>query len=127
MAYNLGGAIGAFGWVWLASKKSNLFAANLASFLALPMLIVYLLLIEHDWAKYLLFIGGICGLGGFPLLVSIARHAVGGTLGLRMGFVVGGTWGIAAIVMMLLGPVAEATSYSSPPTRWAATVTGRTC
>jgi FSR family fosmidomycin resistance protein-like MFS transporter len=112
MAYNLGGAIGAFGWAWLASKRSNLYAANLASFLALPILIVYLLLIENDWAKYILFIGGFCGLGGFPLLVTVARHAVGGSLGLRMGFVVGGTWGIAAIIMMLLGPLAEAKSVS---------------
>jgi MFS family permease len=112
MAYNLGGAAGAFGWAWLASKKSNLYAANLASFLALPILIVYLLLIENDWAKYILFIGGFCGLGGFPLLVTVARHAVGGSLGLRMGFVVGGTWGIAAIIMMLLGPLAEAKSVS---------------
>ena len=112
MAYNLGGAVGAFGWAWLAGKKSNMYAANMASFLALPILIVYLLLIEHTWAKYLLFIGGACGLGGFPLLVTVARHAVGGTLGLRMGFIVGGTWGIAAIIMMLLGPLAEAKSVS---------------
>ena len=112
MAYNLGGAVGAFGWAWLASKKSNLFAANLASFLALPILIVYMVLMENGWAKYILFIGGGCGLGGFPLLVSVARHAVGGSLGLRMGFVVGGTWGVGAIVMMLLGPLAEAKSVS---------------
>lgn len=112
MAYNLGGAIGAFGWAWFAGKKSNMYAANLASFLALPILIVYLLLIEHDWAKYLLFLGGACGLGGFPLLVTVARHAVGANLGLRMGFVVGGTWGTAAIIMMLLGPLAEAKSVS---------------
>lgn len=112
MAYNLGGAIGAFAWVWFAGKKSNLYAANLASFLAMPILIVYLLVIEQEWAKYLLFLGGICGLGGFPLLVTIARHAVGGSLGLRMGFIVGGTWGIAAIIMMLAGPLAEAKSVS---------------
>lgn len=112
MAYNLGGAAGAFGWAWLAGKKSNLYAANLPSFLALPILVVYLLLIEHAWAKYLLFFGGACGLGGFPLLVTAARHAVGANLGLRMGFVVGGAWGIAAIIMILLGPLAEAKSVS---------------
>jgi FSR family fosmidomycin resistance protein-like MFS transporter len=112
MAYNLGGAAGAFAWAWFASKKSNMYAVNLASFLALPILTVYLVLIENDWAKYILFLGGACGLGGFPLLVTVARHAVGGSLGLRMGFVVGGAWGIAAIIMILLGPVAEATSIS---------------
>lgn len=40
-------------------------------------------------------------------MVTLARGASGSNLGQRMGFMVGGAWGMGSVVLMLLGPVAE--------------------
>jgi hypothetical protein len=37
----------------------------------------------------------------------MARNSKGGNLGGRMGLIVGGVWGVASLVLMALGPVAE--------------------
>ena len=56
---------------------------------------------------WLLFFAGFCSNAVYPLLVTMARYATGANLGRRMGFIVGGTWGIASVVLIVLGPVAD--------------------
>ena len=56
---------------------------------------------------WLLFFTGFCSNAVYPLLVTMARYAIGPNLGRRMGLIVGGTWGIASVVLITLGPVAD--------------------
>jgi hypothetical protein len=102
MMFGMGGALGSLVWSIVANKKGQLAVASISFFLGVPIMLAYLLVKEHQSAVYLLFASGFCSWAGFPLLVSISRKARGLTLGMRMGLMVGGTWGISAIFEMLL-------------------------
>lgn len=102
MMFGMGGAVGSLVWSVIANKKGQLAVASISFFLGVPILLAYLLTFEHRPAVYLLFASGFCSWAGFPLLVSISRKARGLTLAMRMGLMVGGTWGISATFEMLL-------------------------
>lgn len=102
MMFGMGGAVGSLVWSVVANKKGQLAVASLSFFLGVPILLAYMLLIGHRPAFYLLFAAGFCSWAGFPLLVSISRKARGLSLGMRMGLMVGGTWGLSAVFEMLL-------------------------
>ena len=47
---------------------------------------------------------------GFPLCITLARYADSPLrFGQRMGIICGGSWGIAAVVLWILGPISEHT------------------
>jgi FSR family fosmidomycin resistance protein-like MFS transporter len=102
MMFGMGGAVGSLAWSVIANKKGQLAVASISFFLGVPILLVYLLLMEHRLAAYLLFAAGFCSWAGYPLLVSISRKAHGLSLSMRMGLMVGGTWGISAMFEMVL-------------------------
>ena len=105
--YAGGAAAGAFIWGTMGHKKGELPCCITAFLLTTPFLVAYILLAENRWAIWLLFGAGSCSIPAYVLIVTLARSAAGLNLGLRMGLVVGGTWGFANIVFMALAPVAE--------------------
>lgn len=107
MMFGLGGALGSILWANLADRKGELRCTILAFFLAIPFLIVYLSLLNYAAAIWLLFGAGFFTISAYILMITLARHAVGFSLGRRMGFVVGGTWALADIVFLALLPLAE--------------------
>jgi len=102
MLFGLGGAAGALVWAILAHKKGEMLCIIISLLLGVPFLIVYMSAMENQQAIWLLPVAGFCSLSAYPLMVSLARKAKGLSLGGRMGFVVGGAWGIAGIIEMLL-------------------------
>lgn len=107
MIFGLGGTLGVFIWAAIAQKKGELPCSILAFLLAVPLLVVYLALLERRMAVWILFGLGFCAMSGYVLIVTIARYAIGLRLGQRMGFIVGGSWGLAIVVFMALTPAAE--------------------
>ncbi|MCF7955988.1 MAG: MFS transporter [Phycisphaerae bacterium] len=107
MMFGMGGAVGSLVWSVIANKKGQMLVASISFFLGVPILLGYMLLKEHQSAVYLLFASGFCSWAGFPLLVSMSRKARGLSLGMRMGLMVGGTWGISAVFEMLLVYIAQ--------------------
>ena len=105
--FGLGGAVGSFVWAYIAGKKGELKCSIVALFLVIPFLVAYLVLIENKMAMCLLFGAGFCSMSAYILMITLSRHAVGLSLGQRMGFMVGGTWAFAYIVFSVLLPVAE--------------------
>ena len=85
----------------------------ISSLLAIPPLVAYLILIRSPFSIWLLLLAGFGGFAGFSVIVSMARYSSGTNLGRRMGYLVGGTWGVASLVLMALGPVAERYSVAA--------------
>ena len=74
----------------------------------LPFLIWYLCAAGSASALPLLFLAGALVGAGFPQLVVLARTAPNGpSLGARMGLIVGGTWGVAGILLLGVGFLAD--------------------
>lgn len=107
MIFGLGGTVGPFVWIAIAHKKGELPCATVALLLAVPLLAVYFLLIHSRIAVWLLFGLGFCSMSAYILMITLARHTCGPNLGQRMGFIVGGTWGVASVLFLALAPVAE--------------------
>lgn len=98
----LGGSTGSFIWAHIARRRGELVCTIAAFFLALPFLLVYLLLIENSAAILILLGAGFCTISAYTLMITLARHAIGPTLGRRMGMMVGGTWASAYVIFMAL-------------------------
>jgi FSR family fosmidomycin resistance protein-like MFS transporter len=105
--FGLGGAIGSFVWAHIAHRKGELKCSVVALFLAIPFIVPYLIFINNRMAIWVLFGAGFCAISAYILMITLSRCAAGLTLGQRMGFMVGGTWGLAYVVFMALLPVAE--------------------
>ena len=101
-----GSILGAFFWSYIAHKKGELLSAVIALLFGIPFLYIYLFHVESKAAVWFLFVAGFGSGSAYPLIVTLARYAKGFTLGQRMGFIVGGAWGTASIVLWLLSPVA---------------------
>jgi len=104
---SIGGAAGSFLWAALSRRRDPLICCALALIVGVPFLAAYQLLVDRAWAVWLLLPGGLGSAGAFPLLVYLARHARGLNLGGRMALVIGGSWGVAGLVLMGLGGIAE--------------------
>lgn len=102
-----GGALGSLFWAAWARTRGELWCCTLALWVGLPVLLAYLMLIEHQWAVCLLAVAASCSLSVFPLMVSLARHARGANLGGRMGIMIGGSFGVGSVALLALGPIAE--------------------
>jgi FSR family fosmidomycin resistance protein-like MFS transporter len=107
MMFSLGGGMGAFFWAAAARRFGDILSTCLAVSLGIPLIVCYAFFIEHEPAVWLLTGGSFCAFGAYPLTVSIARGASGPRLGRRMGWMVGGSWGVACLFPIVLAPVAE--------------------
>lgn len=107
MLIGASGAAGSFLWTALARKRGPLSCVAIALLLGAPFLALYQLLAAHWHAVWLLAPAGFGSFGAFPLLVNLARHARGLNIGGRMAVIVGGSWGVASLVLVGLGPIAE--------------------
>jgi hypothetical protein len=105
--FGLGGVAGSFVWGSIAHRKGELPCTIAALFLTVPFLAAYLILIDNAMAIWVLFGAGFFATAAYILMVTLSRNAVGLILGQRMGFMVGGTWALANIVLIALVPVAE--------------------
>ena len=102
-----GGAAGSFLWATLSRRRPLLHCSTAALLAGVPFLAAYQLLAGYPWAVWFLLPGALCSFAAFPLMVSLARHARGLNLGGRMSVVIGGSWGIAGLVLAALGGIAE--------------------
>ncbi|HNY80653.1 MAG: MFS transporter [Sedimentisphaerales bacterium] len=105
--FGWGGAVGPFAWAALALRRGDLPCSTFAFLLAAPFTFFYLLFIETRIAVALLFGAGFFSMSAYILTITLARYAQGLKLGQRMAAIVGGTWGIAYIVFMGLGALAD--------------------
>jgi MFS family permease len=105
--FGLGGAVGSFVWAYIARKKGEFPCTIATLFLTLPFLVVYLALINHKAAIWLLFGAGFCTVSAYTLMITLSRHATGPTLGRRLGVMVGGTWALAYVIYMPMVLAAE--------------------
>lgn len=107
MIFGVAGGLGSFFWAGLAHKRSEMKCTIAACLVGVPLLFGYMLLIDNKAAMFLLFAGAFCCGAAYPLMVTMARYAVGPKLGQRMGFMVGGAWGIGSVALLLVSPMAE--------------------
>lgn len=92
----------------LASKRRVDSLLLILLFAGLPFTLLFFLLAGAKWAIVLaLFSGTLCS-SVFPILVAMAKTSRGRlSLGLTMGLMVGGTWGISGLVFLLVGITAK--------------------
>ena len=107
MAFGFSGAVGSLLWAAVFRRKAELLPAIILLLLGLPILFFHQLFIGHSYAVYLLAAAGLFVIPAYPLIVTMARHAIGPSLGQRMGFIVGGAWGLSFLVLMALSPIVE--------------------
>ena len=105
--FGWGGAIGPFLWAALAHKKGELTCSVWAFLSCFPFLVLYLMFATHPGAAWLLSGVGFSAMSAYILTITLARDAQGSSLGLRMAMIVGGTWGIAMIVVLVLTAIAD--------------------
>jgi MFS family permease len=105
--FGWGGAVGPFLWTVMAHRKGDLPASVWAFLLSTPFILLYLLFADHRAAAWLLFGVGFSSMSAYILTVTLARESRGFNLGRRMALIVGGTWGIATLALMILAPVAD--------------------
>ena len=107
MMTSIGIVFGSFFWAHLSKYIGQLKAVIIAEAIAAPLIIAYMMLIKTQWAVILLVPAGFCGIAGYTLIVNMARHSRNLVLGQRMGIMVGGVWGAAALALIALGPLAD--------------------
>lgn len=109
--FGLGGMVGAITWGALAPRIGHLRVLLCATLVGAPLTVIYLLFAPHSRAAVgLLAFTGFIVYTGFPLCITLARYAASSLrFGQRMGLISGGTWGIAAVVLWVLGPLSEHT------------------
>jgi len=105
--FGIGGCFGALFWASVASKKGELICCVFASFLCIPFLLVHFIFMRYSYSIWALLPAGFCAVAAFSLIVSMARRGGVKRLGNRMGVIIGGVWGVANIVLLAVGPIAE--------------------
>ncbi len=109
MLFGAGAGLGAFATSFVVRRHPTLRVIQLEILAGVPLLLLYLLLARHREAIFLVFFAGALVGAGFPQLVVLARSAANGpSLGARMGLIVGGTWGIAGVVLLGVGALGDA-------------------
>ena len=109
--FGVGGMVGAVLWGALAPRIGHLRVLLFSALAGAPLTALYLFLAPYTkGAAALLAFTGFIVYTGFPLCITLARYADSSLrVGQRMGLISGGSWGIAAVVLWILGPVAEHT------------------
>lgn len=126
--FGLGAGLGAFGTSFLIKRYSVTRCLTVELLFGIPVLALYLLLAGHRAAAVLVPFAGMLVGAGFPQLVVLARTAPGRlALGARMGMIVGGSWGLAGIVLLLAGVVGKYFMLKSAMFLAPATFVGALC
>ena len=114
--FGVGGATGAILWGALAPRLGHLRVLLFATLAGTPLTLLYLWLApQTKYAAALLAFTGFIVYTGFPLCVALARDAESSLrVSQRMGWISGGTWGIAAMALWAIGPVADAVGFGLP-------------
>lgn len=108
MLFGLGAGIGALYTGKLIRKYPVVGCIQAEMAVGLPLLILFLMLAEAGWSLLLVPLTGALVGAGFPQLVVLARTAPGGpSLGARMGLIVGGSWGVAGVLLLAVGRAAD--------------------
>jgi len=106
--FGIGGALGSLLWGAFAARRGFGLALHLSLGIGIPILALYLFVAAHGWARILISASGLFLYPSFPLIVTLARFSPSSlSLAQRMGWIVGGTWGIAGILIILIGPFIE--------------------
>lgn len=105
--FGWGGAVGPFLWTWIAHRKGDLPVCIWTFLLAGPLSVLYLVFAQRAPAAWLLFGVGFTATSAYVLTVTLARGAHGFNLGRRMALIVGGTWGVGAVVLMIVAQLAD--------------------
>ncbi|MCU0918555.1 MAG: MFS transporter [Planctomycetes bacterium] len=105
--FGWGSTVGPFVWTAIAHRRGNLPATAWAFLLSTPFIVLYLVFADRAGAAWLLFGVGFSSMSAYILTVTLARHARGLNLGQRMAFIVGGTWGVAAVFLMVCTRLAD--------------------
>lgn len=105
--FGWGSTVGPFVWTVIAHRKGDLAASVWAFLLSTPFIVLYLMFARHAAAAWLLFGVGFSSMSAYILTITLARESRGSNLGQRMALIVGGTWGIATIVFLILTLVAH--------------------
>lgn len=105
--FGWGGGIGPFLWAAIAHRKGGLISSAWAFLLSFPFTMLYMMFAKYPGAHWLLFGAGFSAMSGYILTITLAREAYGVSLGLRMALIVGGTWGIAMVIFLVLAAVAD--------------------
>lgn len=105
--FGIGGGIGSITWSALANRIGHLNILKAATLLGAPMTLLYLLWAPHSaWAAAFLMLTAFFIYASFPFCMTLARYAHSSLrFGQRMGFISGGSWGIAAVLLWCLGPL----------------------
>ena len=114
--FGIGGAVGAILWGALAPRLGHLRVLLFATLAGAPLTMLYLWLApQTKCAVMLLAFTGFIVYTGFPLCVALARDAASGLrVSQRMGLISGGTWGIAAMALWIIGPVTDRIGFGLP-------------
>ncbi|MBP7049891.1 MAG: hypothetical protein KBE65_02645 [Phycisphaerae bacterium] len=105
--FGWGSTVGPFVWAAIARKKGDLRCSAWAFLLSFPFMALYLVFAAHRAAAWLLVGVGFSSMSAYILTITLARNARGANLGRRMALIVGGTWGIAMLVFLVLAAVAD--------------------
>ena len=77
-------------------------------FCGIPFAILFFFFAAYKWALIFAFACGALCSSVFPIYVAMAKTCRGKyTLGVRMGLMVGGTWGVAGLVFLGIGILAD--------------------
>ncbi|MDR2849644.1 MAG: MFS transporter [Verrucomicrobiota bacterium] len=114
--FGLGSMAGAVLWGALAPRLGHLRVLFVSTLAGAPLTVLYLWLApQTKGAAALLAFTGFVVYTGFPLCVALSRDAVSSLrAGPRMGLISGGTWGIAAAALWIIGPVSNHTGVQGP-------------
>ena len=108
MLFGIGSAIGSITIGFLVRKhRCAPFVLNGLA-LGIPTLLLYFLIAHYSISCLLIMLGGLLASSCYPLLVSMSRNAAGSLpMSTRMGLIVGGTWGIAGVALLVIGQIAS--------------------
>ncbi len=108
LLFGLGSALGSFGGGYLSKKYPIPDLIMLSMAIGIPLLILYIFTCQYLWAGVFIFFAGMFVSSSLPLLVVLSRFSrTTLSIGVKMGVMVGGTWGTAAVIFLLLGAPIE--------------------
>ena len=107
--FGVGGMVGAVVWGALAPRLGHLRVLLGTTLAGAPLTMLYLWLApQTQSAAAVLAFTGFIVYTGFPLCIALARYSNSSLrVSQRMGLISGGTWGIAAVMLWIIGPIVE--------------------